>query len=142
MHLGAEHKTKHLCDYKKCERHVRPFFRQDHFRDHLRIYHKEDLLRRGTKADREWWASRAPRPIFKGWWRCSRCLVRVDLDANGFVCDACGSQCEKERQRYRLETPKPSVLPGEKGKGKGQSPRLHHPIASSGSSVRKRTASS
>lgn len=102
VHLDEDERTKYLCDYRRCGRHSAPFFRQDHFRDHLRIYHKEDLLRRGNRGDREWWDSRAPRALHGGWWRCSRCLVRVDQAAHGFVCPGCGNPCESERQRYRL----------------------------------------
>ncbi|KAK4126670.1 hypothetical protein N657DRAFT_661066 [Parathielavia appendiculata] len=102
VHLGDDQKVKYLCDYKRCARHTLPFFRQDHFRDHLRIYHKEDLLRRGhNKADQAWWASRATQALQCGWWRCSRCLVRVSLGKHGFVCPGCGNPCEKERQHYR-----------------------------------------
>ncbi|KAK4154172.1 hypothetical protein C8A00DRAFT_14691 [Chaetomidium leptoderma] len=101
VHLDDDKKKKYPCDYKKCGRHAAPFFRQDHFRDHLRIYHKEDLLRRGNKGDEEWWATRAPRALNNGWWRCSRCLARVGLDKSGFVCAGCGNPCEKERQQYR-----------------------------------------
>jgi hypothetical protein len=105
VHLDDNDKAKFLCDYKKCGRHTDPFFRQDHFRDHLRTYHKEDLLRRGNKGDDEWWTTRAPRAMYNGWWRCSRCLVRVRLDEYGWVCAAgCGTPCEKERQAYRIAT--------------------------------------
>ncbi len=110
-HRGDENKTKLLCDYKVCSRHKVPFFRYDHFRDHYRIYHKEDLLRRGTKVDEEYWASRAPFAIFSGWWRCSRCLVRFDLEASGYTCHKRGGGCEKERQRYRKETARPAQTP-------------------------------
>jgi len=102
VHLEDDKKIKHICDYKKCPRHTAPFYRQDHFRDHLRIYHKEDLLRRGNKGDEEWWSSRAPRALYNGWWRCSRCLIRVRLDTDAFTCPNCQSCCEKERQQYRM----------------------------------------
>jgi hypothetical protein len=104
VHLGEEHKKKYACDYKKCARHDAPFFRQDHFRDHLRLFHKEDLLKRGSGApDRSWWESRSPRAMFAGWWRCNRCLVvRVDYERHGFVCPGCGNPCEAERQKYRM----------------------------------------
>ncbi|SPQ26635.1 eae1197e-011a-48e8-8355-605b1624e0aa [Thermothielavioides terrestris] len=102
VHLEEDEKTKYLCDYKRCNRHADPFFRQDHFRDHLRVYHKEDLLRRGSRGSREWWNSRSPHALYGGWWRCSRCLVRVDQARHSFVCPSCGNPCESERQRYRL----------------------------------------
>lgn len=102
VHVDDEKKKKYMCDYRKCPRHDTPFFRQDHFRDHLRLYHKEDLLRRGTKPDREWWSSRSARAMFSGWWRCNRCLVvRVEQAKHGFVCPGCGNPCEAERRRER-----------------------------------------
>ncbi|KAK4240221.1 hypothetical protein C8A03DRAFT_13431 [Achaetomium macrosporum] len=101
-HVNEDKKTKYFCDYKRCSRHTTPFFRQDHFRDHLRTYHQEDLLRRGNKGDKEWWNSRAAHALNEGWWRCGRCLGRVRQAKHGFVCPSCGSPCESERQRYRL----------------------------------------
>ncbi|KAL2022021.1 hypothetical protein VTK56DRAFT_6261 [Thermocarpiscus australiensis] len=102
VHLDDSKKKKLMCDYKKCRRHTNPFYRQDHFRDHLRIYHKEDLLRRGNTEEPEWWASRSHRAMFAGWWRCNRCLVvRVRQDAHGFVCPGCGHPCEPERKAFR-----------------------------------------
>ncbi|KAK3316669.1 hypothetical protein B0H66DRAFT_301077 [Apodospora peruviana] len=95
-------KKKFLCDYRKCNRHEAPFFRRDHFRDHLRDFHKEDLLRRGTKSDEAWWKGRSDRAMSGGWWRCNRCLdIRVDYGTYGFVCPQCGMHCEAERQRHR-----------------------------------------
>lgn len=103
VHLADDEKKKFLCDYKRCPRHELPFYRQDHFRDHLRDFHKEDLLRRGNKADEKWWKSRATYAIFNNWWRCNRCLVtRVNLKTDGYVCPKCSMHCETERQRYRM----------------------------------------
>lgn len=100
VHCTDSQKRKFLCDYRRCTRHDSPFYRQDHFRDHLRDFHKEDLPRRGNKGDAAWWGSRAP-PSGR-WWRCNRCLVvRVDFDKHGFVCFQCGTHCEMERQKFR-----------------------------------------
>jgi len=102
IHPCEEEKPKLFCDYRKCHRHETPFYRIDHFRDHLRDLHKEDLFRRGCRHDEQWWNSRSSHAIFKGWWRCCRCLVpRVDIQAYGFVCPTCGNPCEIERQEYR-----------------------------------------
>ncbi|KAL2144562.1 hypothetical protein VTI28DRAFT_8975 [Corynascus sepedonium] len=122
MHLNDDQKEKYYCDYKKCNRHKTPFFRQDHFRDHLRIYHKEDLLRRGNKGDDEWWSSRAPYALCSGWWRCRRCLLRVRYDDHGFTCPGCGDVCEKERQRYRTTTAAATVAaaPGTRQPRRGE----------------------
>jgi len=135
VHLKDEQKTKYLCDHKKCPRHTNPFFRQDHFRDHLRISHMEDLLRRGNPGDTEWWASRA---ILNGWWRCNRCLIRVGLEDHGFVCHRCGNQCEKERQQYRMQAMADPGLIREQHSKKHSSRHLF----ASGRSGRERTYSS
>ncbi|KAK1762961.1 hypothetical protein QBC33DRAFT_255118 [Phialemonium atrogriseum] len=89
------------CDYRRCGRRRQPFHRLDHFRDHLREFHKEDLPRRGQAEDTQWWASRAARAVYEGWWRCNRCLGRVAVGEDGYVCPGCGSHCEVERQRVR-----------------------------------------
>ncbi|CAP61735.1 uncharacterized protein PODANS_4_3030 [Podospora anserina S mat+] len=102
VHIDEDQRIKYHCDYKKCPRHEAPFGRQDHFRDHLRDFHKEDLLRRSKKEEWEWWESRAPRAVFNGWWRCNKCLVvRVDVETDGYTCPACGSSCESDRMRVR-----------------------------------------
>ncbi|KAK3394875.1 hypothetical protein B0H63DRAFT_60815 [Podospora didyma] len=90
---------KFPCD-RKCRRRDVPFLRADHFRDHIRDIHKEDLLHRGKKGDRKWWESRI---IFDKWWRCTRCLtVRVKVETDGWVCPECGNHCEIERQKWRM----------------------------------------
>ncbi|KAM7218892.1 hypothetical protein V8F06_005772 [Rhypophila decipiens] len=88
------------CDYRRCSRASpgTPFYQRDHFRDHLREFHKEDLVRRGVKASKHWWMSRYIRP---DWWRCSRCYQRVNIDPYGWVCADCGSACEEQRQEER-----------------------------------------
>jgi len=102
IHTKEEEKKGYKCDYKKCPRHNKHFFRQDHFRDHLRDQHKEDLPRRSTKPDAKFWASRSLRPFENGWWRCNRCLLRrVDIATHAFLCPGCGQTCEAERQEYR-----------------------------------------
>jgi len=102
FHACEIEEPKLFCDYSKCPRHETPFYRIDHFRDHLRDLHKEDLFHRGCQHDKQWWNSRSSDAIFKGWWRCYRCLVpRVDIRAYGFVCPTCLNPCETERQEYR-----------------------------------------
>ncbi|KAK0720290.1 hypothetical protein B0H67DRAFT_643564 [Lasiosphaeris hirsuta] len=103
VHISKDNKRRYSCDYRKCLRYNQPFFRRDHFRDHLRDFHKEDLPRRGAKAGSDqWWKTRAPGAIYDGWWRCNRCLAhRVDTDRDGYVCPGCGDRCEMERQKYR-----------------------------------------
>ena len=101
VHLGGENKFP--CDYRWCPRHGDPFSRQDHYRDHLRTAHFEDLPIRGTsKMDEDWWAMRSRLSVAGGWWRCNRCLVvRVSIGRNDFVCPGCGNHCEADRIEYR-----------------------------------------
>ncbi|KAK1828166.1 hypothetical protein QBC39DRAFT_158245 [Podospora conica] len=103
VHHGGKHKFP--CDYRRCPRHRDPFSRQDHYRDHLRTFHYEDLpLRGGGKMDEEWWAGRSRKAVAGGWWRCNRCLVvRVPIETDGFACPGCGSNCEDERIEYRRQ---------------------------------------
>lgn len=94
---------KFRCDYRHCPRAKAGahFQRQDHFRDHFRDYHKEDLIRRGMKVNKEWWKTRN---IRSGWWRCNRCLRRVQEpsgDSDEWACPNCHSTCELERQQER-----------------------------------------
>ncbi|KAK4164462.1 zinc finger protein AEBP2 [Cladorrhinum sp. PSN259] len=106
VHVDETKKRKFACDYKRCSRHEVPFFRQDHFRDHLRSYHKEDLPRRSKKPDAAWWQGRSKYAMESGWWRCNRCLVvRVNIEQDGFTCPKCGASCEVDRQRLRLGLP-------------------------------------
>ncbi|KAK4229409.1 zinc finger protein AEBP2 [Podospora fimiseda] len=102
VHLDETKKKKFVCDYKRCGRHEIPFFRQDHFRDHLRDFHKEDLPKRSKKEDVSWWSGRSKSATANGWWRCNKCLItRVSVRGNGFVCPTCGASCELERQKLR-----------------------------------------
>ncbi|KAK4191157.1 hypothetical protein QBC35DRAFT_36992 [Podospora australis] len=101
VHGTETQKPKFFCDYKKCPRHETPFSRQDHFRDHLRDIHKEDLLIRSKPATSEWWASRNTKALYDGWWRCSKCFVRVKGEKDGFTCPGCQNPCEPERRRAR-----------------------------------------
>ncbi|KAB5571883.1 hypothetical protein GE09DRAFT_1268214 [Coniochaeta sp. 2T2.1] len=93
-----------ICDYRRCPRHKNPFHRADHFRDHLRDQHKEDLLKRGEAApvpDAKWWRERSPLAVYQGWWRCSKCFARVVVEREGWQCEGCGNWCEGERQGVR-----------------------------------------
>ncbi|KAI1333725.1 hypothetical protein F5Y15DRAFT_327502 [Xylariaceae sp. FL0016] len=98
-HQAADQKEAFACDYKKCPRHKDPFHRLDHCRDHYRDYHHEDLTRRGSKKeDGEWWKSRN---IHLKWWRCTKCLHRIDIKSQGFDCPRCKATCETERRNRR-----------------------------------------
>jgi len=106
-----------LCDYRRCARHRNPFHRADHFRDHLRDQHKEDLLKRGGGGsngggeggsgngnggpDAGWWRERAPGAVYGGWWRCGKCFARVVVERDLWQCGSCGNYCEGDRQGVR-----------------------------------------
>ncbi|RYP18599.1 hypothetical protein DL767_009807 [Monosporascus sp. MG133] len=102
VHLDSSAKRPFPCDYPKCPRSTNPFFRSDHYRDHCRDYHREDLLRRSSskKETDEWWADRI---VPKKWWRCSKCLHRVYIQQNGFECHNCKTHCEPQRRNYRVQ---------------------------------------
>ncbi|KAJ8121390.1 hypothetical protein ONZ43_g2142 [Nemania bipapillata] len=89
-HTPADKKAKFPCDWKRCQRSRDAFHRRDHQRDHLREYHHEDLMRRGSSSreDEKWWDSRVIKP---DWWRCARCLTRVNVAKHGYTCSECGT---------------------------------------------------
>jgi hypothetical protein len=107
------------CDYRKCNRSTEPFTRKDHYRDHLRDYHKEDIgsaktdkMAKNNKEiyanlQRDWLKERYTRP---GSWRCGKCLVKVDVKIHGWDCPECKTSCEGDRVKVR------QLLAGENGK--------------------------
>ncbi|RYP82723.1 hypothetical protein DL770_005535 [Monosporascus sp. CRB-9-2] len=101
MHWDSSAKPSFRCDYPKCSRSTNPLPRFDHYRDHCRDYHREDLFRRSSlgKETNEWWANRI---IHKRWWRCSKCLHRVYIQQHGFECHNCKTPCESQRRNYRV----------------------------------------
>jgi hypothetical protein len=82
----APTEESHFCDYAKCPRNQEPFLRRDHFRDHLREFHKENLDKRGQQPST---AMTEPRTQISARRRCYRCLTRISADV-----DAC-PQCRK-----------------------------------------------
>ncbi|PVH86038.1 kinase-like protein [Cadophora sp. DSE1049] len=89
------------CSYDSCKRSDDPFTRKDAYRDHLREYHLEDMLKRHKKKNREqeWWASRIVSPV---WWRCVRCLgPSIIVQRDGWTCKTCNQECEPERIHVR-----------------------------------------
>ncbi|KAK3401663.1 hypothetical protein B0T20DRAFT_458802 [Sordaria brevicollis] len=101
-HLSDDEKKKYRCDYKKCLRYQEAFVRDDHFRDHLRNFHKEDLTRRNKQDDEDWWLTRAKSAVASGWWRCNKCLLtRVRIKQHGWVCPTCSTHCETQRRQFR-----------------------------------------
>jgi len=64
----------------------------------LRQFHREDIEKRGHLSSDEFYESRK---IKEEWWRCSRCLKRIQVEDNGFDCPNCKSQCGDKRQKLR-----------------------------------------
>lgn len=97
------------CDYPKCP-HKCPF-RKDHCREHYREYHMEDLPklpilkhRRGGQKNREMveeFLARRRKHVNLSWWRCVRCLQRVEVNMDGYTCPRCAVACEPERVTWR-----------------------------------------
>ncbi|KAK1966736.1 hypothetical protein LY78DRAFT_577811 [Colletotrichum sublineola] len=99
VHQDPSKKEAHKCDYPKCSRKNEPFGRRDHFRDHLRDYHNEDIFKRGTHVEDSWLKGRN---LSSRWWRCSKCLIRVDVNSYpDHVCPKCKNPCEDKRKRAR-----------------------------------------
>jgi hypothetical protein len=91
----------------------KPFSRKDHYRDHLRDFHKEDIgSTKGEKkmdekkrvaAQKTW---RAERQISAKHWRCAKCLVKYYVTYNGWDCEPCKISCEHERKEARMKLAK------------------------------------
>ncbi|WAO84688.1 Hypothetical protein NCS54_00191000 [Fusarium falciforme] len=93
-----ESNEANYCDYPRCTRSREPFRRRDHFRDHLREYHREDIQKRGEVVNEEWLDDRHS---VSSWWRCARCLIRVYVSQNNFECPQCKGSCEPKRKERR-----------------------------------------
>ncbi|KAH7026432.1 uncharacterized protein B0I36DRAFT_158615 [Microdochium trichocladiopsis] len=96
QHTHADSPPERLvCDYKRCTRHKDPFTRRDHYRDHYRTFHKEDIERRGGDG-------MAQEPsVSKKWWRCRKCLDRVVIAQNEWQCPRCKEDCDSDRRARR-----------------------------------------
>lgn len=122
VHASDEYKDCYKCDYPKCGRSADPFTRKDHYRDHLRDYHKEDLGRakvqkpkgskgsKGTKDKKKLPPDERPhnqeqwereRVIYPTWWRCTRCLSRMYVEQSGWECPSCKVPCDSDRKERR-----------------------------------------
>jgi hypothetical protein len=110
--VHADEKDSFPCDYHKCPRsqEEHSFSRKDHYRDHLRDYHKEDIgCAKGEKSSRDdkskWQKAQrawlAERNINCKYWRCARCLVKNYVERQGWECSSCKSPCEDDRIRAR-----------------------------------------
>ncbi|KAF7557199.1 hypothetical protein G7046_g6110 [Stylonectria norvegica] len=97
-HTPDTAKDAYWCDYPRCTRSRDPFHRRDHFRDHLREFHMEDILKRGVSTNEEWFEGRY---LATTWWRCPKCLVRIYIQRHGFDCPECKTSCEPKRKERR-----------------------------------------
>ena len=109
--VHASNKDEFPCDYPKCPRAQDPFTRKDHYRDHLRDFHKEDIgAAKGEKSSRredkhKWqkaqriWLSE--RNISHRHWRCAKCLVKNYVAHQTWECSSCKIPCEEDRVRIR-----------------------------------------
>ncbi len=121
-HADISQKETWFCDYgnSKCNRHKEPFTRKDHYRDHLKDFHKEDIgsAKRGkTMTDRAWQAAekqwRLDRKIYAKNWRCARCLHKNIVAETQWDCSECKQACEPERreEREKLQSKQPKLEP-------------------------------
>ncbi|KAG5926588.1 hypothetical protein E4U42_003153 [Claviceps africana] len=97
-HAADAQKVSFSCDYPRCSRRKDPFYRLDHFRDHLREFHKEDIEKRGGSVDRDWLGDRR---VSSTWWRCCKCLSRIYIEHNGYECPGCKTSCQAKRKEVR-----------------------------------------
>ena len=109
------------CDCEECESATRRFHRRDHLLGHLRDFHREDIPKRGLGRvfSIEGWVRQ--RCVDPTWWRCNRCLQRIEVATMGWECPGCRNRCQKERRVVREEMEK------EKGKGKGKEKEKEDP---------------
>ncbi|KAM3075086.1 hypothetical protein ACMFMG_007456 [Clarireedia jacksonii] len=109
VHADADQKSSFPCDYSVCVRHTDPFTRKDHYRDHLKEFHKEDIgsAKQGKNAkDAKKWqeAQQAwleERRMDLRWWRCKKCLKRVYVKTDDYRCKTCNEDCAAERIEVR-----------------------------------------
>lgn len=113
FHADPDQKKQFFCDYPKCTRSLEPFTRKDHWRDHLKEFHQEDLgcakglnSRKGGKGGKEWEREQEKwlreRKVDARWWRCKHCLERVEVRSEGWWCKRCTTECESERREMRM----------------------------------------
>lgn len=125
VHADEDQKRKFYCDYPRCARSNDPFTRKDHYRDHLKDFHKEDIgsakgERSKTKSKDIWQMEQEQwlreRVIYPHYWRCTKCLDRIIVVKSGWDCPRCKATCESDRIEARRTTatttiaPKPEIL--------------------------------
>lgn len=107
----AKEEEIYICDRGGCSRNAsNPLERKDHFRDHLREFHKEDVGREKWKKDEtdevrreKQMAWEDGRVINPGRWRCIKCLTNNKVSRDGWVCGGVGCKgvCEDKRREVR-----------------------------------------
>lgn len=112
FHDSPDPSRQFFCDYPRCNRAVEPHTRKDHFRDHLRDTHSEDIPKRvrdpnrgkgnakgksvsGNPCGRRVGGTITRFRVSDKWWRCSKCLKRKFV-AEGWYCVECKRRCEDE----------------------------------------------
>ncbi|KAL2204091.1 hypothetical protein CC79DRAFT_1336738 [Sarocladium strictum] len=104
-HTDSSKKAAWFCDYKKCNRRREPFHRLDHFRDHLRQYHKEGIEKRGVFGSGPSSSDGGGKLRQEGgkasasgqeWWRCARCLKRNN--EGNEECEGCRQEGQARRR--------------------------------------------
>lgn len=98
-HRSEDQKDTYYCDYRKCPRKDSAFHRKDHFRDHLREFHQEDISKRGRNVDASWVERRS---LKKDWWRCVKCLKRVNVNKHEWDCPDCKIGIDRTRRNIRV----------------------------------------
>ncbi|ETS74617.1 hypothetical protein PFICI_13101 [Pestalotiopsis fici W106-1] len=99
IHQTPDQKRQFFCDYPKCERSHDSFGRIDHFRQHYRDFHNEDLPRKSGESI-DWYADKK-QSVSPRTWRCVKCLSKVVIKDSGFTCNQCNTPCEKQRRNIR-----------------------------------------
>lgn len=100
-HQDFIHKARSLpkfhCDYQRCGRSSDGFNRKDHYRDHLRNYHKEPIKRRAAGENDGSNSLVSPPGSKHNWRRCGQCLERIESKE--------GSNCWRCDTRARSRSP-------------------------------------
>lgn len=103
-HVHRSSSDSFYCDYARCvrsegpsftekdERRDTPFSRWDHYKAHLRDYHKEPIPKRGSREIGMFFDGRT---FSSSWWRCSKCLKRNRVDnGRAYKCGSCTQSLE------------------------------------------------
>ena len=108
MNVHADIIDKWPCDYPTCPRSKETFTRKDHYRDHLKAYHEEDIggfKKRASITDRNFAQQQAAwlaeRKIEARYWRCVHSLIKNFVEDVGWQCSSCKELSEEERIEAR-----------------------------------------